>query len=80
MIPNVEHFSFDKPQSPEGQRAMFPNVQSYAQRDYGNRVGVWRMMDVLDKYGLRATVALNSDICHHEPQIIEAGNQRRKLG
>jgi allantoinase len=34
-------------------------------------------MEVLDRYGVRATVALNSDICLHHPEIIEEGNKRR---
>jgi peptidoglycan/xylan/chitin deacetylase (PgdA/CDA1 family) len=34
-------------------------------------------MEVLSKHGIRATVALNSEICLHYPEIIEAGN---KLG
>jgi allantoinase len=45
-------------------------------RDYGNRVGVFRLMEVLDRYGVRATVALNSDICVHHPEIIEEGEKR----
>jgi len=46
-------------------------------RDYGNRVGVFRLMEVLDRYKIRATVALNSDICVHHPEIIEEGEKRR---
>jgi peptidoglycan/xylan/chitin deacetylase (PgdA/CDA1 family) len=34
-------------------------------------------MEVLDRYHLRATVALNSDVCHYNPQIIEAGKARQ---
>jgi len=34
-------------------------------------------MEVLDRYGVRATVALNSDICIHHPEIIEEGEKRR---
>jgi allantoinase len=34
-------------------------------------------MDVLDKYGMRATVALNSDVCAAHPRIIEEGNKRK---
>jgi len=34
-------------------------------------------MEVLDRYGIRATVALNSDICVHHPEIIEEGEKRR---
>jgi peptidoglycan/xylan/chitin deacetylase (PgdA/CDA1 family) len=33
-------------------------------------------MEVLDRYGVRATVALNSDICIHHPEIIEEGEKR----
>ena len=55
-----------------------PQTQrNYAWRDYGNRVGIWRMMEVMEKHGFRGTVALNSDVCRHYPRIIEEGN---KLG
>lgn len=53
-----------------------PDVYGFAQRDYGPRVGIWRMMDVLDKHSLRATVALNSDVCRLYPEIIKAGVER----
>ncbi len=33
-------------------------------------------MDALDKYGMRASVLLNSDVCLHYPEIIEEGNRR----
>jgi peptidoglycan/xylan/chitin deacetylase (PgdA/CDA1 family) len=46
-------------------------VRHWAQRDYGNRVGVFRLMDALSKRGIRSTVALNSDVCDHHPEIIE---------
>ena len=54
-----------------------PDIPTWAVRDYGNRVGVFRFMDVFDKYGIRATVALNSDICIHHPMIIAEGNKRQ---
>ena len=34
-------------------------------------------MDVLDRYGIRGTVALNSDLCAEHPQIIEEGEKRK---
>ena len=40
-------------------------------RDYGNRVGIWRIMEVLTRYGIRASAALNSEVCDHHPEIIE---------
>src|SRR5436305_993048 len=76
VVPNVEFFS---PQTrPGGLGAgKIPDIPVWAMRDYGNRVGVFRLMDVLDRYGVRATVALNSDICIHHPAIIEEGVKRR---
>lgn len=53
-----------------------PNVFEYAPRDYGNRIGVWRLMEVLDKYNIKGTVFLNSDVCEHSPMIIEECKKR----
>src|SRR5262245_33228703 len=68
IIPNIEHFRFDKPFM--GAPGPMPDVPAFAQRDYGPRVGIWRFMELFDKYGLRATVALNADVCRFNPQII----------
>lgn len=51
-----------------------PMNQSW--RDYGTRVGIWRMIDLLDTYKLRASVLLNSDACEAYPQIMDAGIER----
>jgi allantoinase len=76
VIPNIEHFRFERPSSDASYNEPIPDVPNFSQRDYGNRIGVWRMMDVLDKHGLRASVMLNSDVCRYYPQIIRAGNER----
>ena len=52
-------------------------MPTWSVRDYGNRVGVFRLMRVLDRYRFRATVALNSDLCAHHPVIIEEGLARQ---
>ena len=57
-----------------------PDIPSWSARDYGNRVGVFRLMGVLDRYGIRGTVALNSDLCAHHPEIIEEGKKRAGSG
>ena len=74
IIPNIEFFpltvgiagSVYNPSAP------VPSVRAWAQRDYGNRVGIWRIMDVLQKHGVRASPTMNSDICDHHPQIVRA--------
>src|SRR4051794_19104761 len=73
VIPNIEHFRFGLPSNAGAGPA--PHVPDFAGRDYGPRVGIWRMMDVLTKHGIRGTVALNSDVCNFYPQIIKAGNE-----
>jgi allantoinase len=71
VAPNIEHFHFDEPFP--GGRSSPPDVPSYAVRDYGNRVAVWRMMKTLDRYGIRASVMLNAEVCKFEPEIIREG-------
>lgn len=76
VIPNIEHFLFDRsatPMSPASAR-LSPDVLNYSWRDYGVRVGIWRMMEIMERYGIKGTVALNADVCTHYPRIIEAGN------
>jgi peptidoglycan/xylan/chitin deacetylase (PgdA/CDA1 family) len=79
VIPNIEHFLFDRPatRNTDGGLNLNPDVLNYSWRDYGVRVGIWRMMEIMQKHGFRGTVALNSDVCKHYPRIIEEGN---KLG
>ena len=82
IIPNIEFFSLMEkvPAGSGGPGPPVPDVPSWSVRDYGNRIGVFRLMQVLDRYGVRATVALNSDVCAHHPQIIEQGNKRGDHG
>jgi allantoinase len=76
VIPNIEFFSLAE-RIPAYPGAKIPDVPNWSARDYGNRIGVFRFMDVFDRYGIRATVALNSDVCIHHPAIIEEGMKRQ---
>src|SRR5579862_2206790 len=77
VIPNIEYFSLEERIPTATASGKIPDVPSWSARDYGNRIGVFRFMEVFDRYGIRATVALNSDICRYHPLIIEEGNKRR---
>ena len=77
VIPNIEHFLFDRPSTRLTNLPVNPDVLNYSWRDYGVRVGIWRMMEVMERYGVKGTVALNSDVCARYPRIIEEG---KKLG
>ena len=78
VIPNLEFFPLTRGLSGHAFEAKGkpPTVRPWAQRDYGNRVGIWRIMDVLEKLGIPATASLNAEICIHHPQIMRAGVER----
>ena len=76
VIPNIEFFSLEERPGGHG-GGKIPDVPLWSERDYGNRVGVFRLMQVLDRHGIRATVALNSNLCAQHPVIIEEGQARR---
>lgn len=77
ITPNIEHFHWGKPAIALTQMtaSLKPDVLNYAWRDYGARVGIWRVMEILERQGFVATAALNSEVCEHYPQIIAAGNR-----
>lgn len=76
---NVEHFPADIAGTALAQATTVfsPDPLNYGWRDYGNRVGLWRIMEMMDNCGMRATVCLNSDVVKEFPRIIEEGEKRR---
>jgi peptidoglycan/xylan/chitin deacetylase (PgdA/CDA1 family) len=63
IIPNIEHFHLEV-----GEAA--PDIRNYSRRDYGNRVGVWRLIEVLAKHRIRGSVALNGEVARYYPRIM----------
>jgi peptidoglycan/xylan/chitin deacetylase (PgdA/CDA1 family) len=78
VAPNIEFYEFDPPRNPQrpGWPKPAPDVVGYSQRDWGNRVGHWRMMELLDKYGVRGSISLSTALIDHHPEIIEASVAR----
>ncbi len=63
----------DKPfRAPGHMVTPYPDYRHYTVRDYGNRVGVWRMLDAFKAAGVRASFATNAAIAERYPQLIEA--------
>jgi allantoinase len=79
IAPNVEVWHYDSPAgtgvSPNV-RNIVPDVINYAWREYGMRVGLWRIADTLDAAGLKATVALNSAVAEAHPKALEEMKKR----
>ena len=76
---NIEHFEVDKPSTSiwDATSQLQPDPLNHGWRDYGARVGIWRVIETLDAYGVRASVLLSSDVPERYPQIIEAGRDRK---
>ncbi|MFB6096757.1 MAG: polysaccharide deacetylase family protein [Haloferacaceae archaeon] len=73
VILNVEHFRYDLPYR-EGDPV--PDSKGHGRREYGTRVGYWRLQEILDDHSVPATLALNSEVCDHEPAVVEAAVER----
>ena len=54
-----------------GQRSGQQTPRNFAWRDYGNRIGNWRLFEILDELKLPATILLNSSVCYNYPEIVE---------
>lgn len=57
-------------------RTPHPDVRKFSYHDYGNRAGFWRMVEVLDRHEVRATVSLNVAVLDHYPEVRDAMIQR----
>ncbi|MBB5686894.1 polysaccharide deacetylase family protein [Sphingobium boeckii] len=70
----------DKPfRAPGHMQTSYPDYRHYTARDYGNRVGIYRLLDALTKVGARASVAANGAIAERYPElmrdIVDAGHE-----
>lgn len=78
VAPNIEFYELDPPRNP-GRVAWprpNPDVLGYSYRDYGNRSGFWRMLEAMERVGVRGSVSLNVAMCEHCPEIIEECKKR----
>jgi allantoinase len=74
---NLEHFSFGEGLGNDyGTNQPQPNVRSYAWRDYGNRVGAWRLLELAEAYDLPYGVLLNTALYDYCPELVAAFSAR----
>ena len=79
IVPNIEHYEYlprrSKPRDP-WPRMPHPDVLGYSLRDYGNRVGLWRMLEVLDNLKIRCSASLSMSVYERYPEIMSAIESR----
>jgi peptidoglycan/xylan/chitin deacetylase (PgdA/CDA1 family) len=74
VVPALEWFPLDmkgKPFKPPGaMQTAYPDLRHYTLRDYGNRVGIFRIMKALDRLGIRASAAMNAAVAVRYPSLV----------
>jgi allantoinase len=81
VIVNVEEWNPREPMprtvlTPPAGGSPSPDIPNWAWHEYGNRVGFWRMLEVLDRLQIKPALAINgSAISAYEP-ISRAAHQR----
>jgi len=92
VIVNLEHWDWDVPAGtpvavsplggPEGMwtgnQPQFPDIGGYGNHEYGNRVGIFRILAVLDKYGITPTLALDKAVGRPLSDARQGGPEARR--
>jgi allantoinase len=74
---NIEWFAFNAGLGHDPAKTNEPQThRNYSWRDYGNRVGIWRLFDLLDELRLPAAHNTNSLVYRYAPQITDAIRRR----
>jgi peptidoglycan/xylan/chitin deacetylase (PgdA/CDA1 family) len=74
---NLEHFTFGEGLGAElAAGGPQPDILNYAWRDYGNRVGVWRLLELFESLKLSAAVLANTALYNYCPQVLAAFRAR----
>jgi allantoinase len=75
---NIEHMPHRQPIDEHlgGHASLVPDPLNYGWRDYGPRIAIWRLIESLDRHGIRASALVNSEGAPRYPQTIEAGPAR----
>jgi allantoinase len=81
IIVNVEEWSIERnmprtvlppPQSGTAGQPLLPDLPNWAWHEYGMRVGFWRFVEVLKKFNVKATLAINGSVCKTYPRVAKA--------
>jgi allantoinase len=75
---NIEHYSYGVPAISLAPftAELVPDPLNYGWRDYGPRVGIWRLVEIFEHTGFPLTAIVNSDVCRFYPEIAAAGRER----
>lgn len=76
VVPNIECYDLVGVAERPTRRINPPDVTDYSYRDYGNRVGFWRMLEVLDRYETPCTASTTLAALEDLPCVRDAMLER----
>lgn len=81
VIVNVEEWDINQPMprtvlTPPAGGTPTPDIPNWAWHEYGNRVGFWRILDVLDRFRIKAALAINGSCIKNYAPIAAAAHSR----
>ncbi|MEW4469073.1 polysaccharide deacetylase, partial [Parasphingorhabdus sp. JC815] len=65
MVPQDDPF-----RAPGHMQTAYPDYRHYTAREYGTRIGIYRLLDAFEKAGAKISVAANSMIAERYPELI----------
>jgi peptidoglycan/xylan/chitin deacetylase (PgdA/CDA1 family) len=85
VIVNLEHVEWKVPEGGYQVQNLsggvgplpFPNYIGVSHREYGHRVGIFRVLKVLAKHGINATIAMDSLTAQHYPYLVSYCKERQ---
>lgn len=76
VTPILQWFPLNAPakpfRAPGGLTMPYPDFRHYTSRDYGNRIGIFRILRILADLGVPSSVALNAAIAQRYPALLDA--------
>ncbi|MSP67309.1 MAG: polysaccharide deacetylase [Alphaproteobacteria bacterium] len=80
VTPVLEFFPLDPGteavKAPGGMQTPYPDLRHFSLRDYGNRVGIYRLLEVFDRLGIRASVPVNAAVAERHPSLLREITRR----
>ena len=84
VLVNLEHMEWEPPvdacipRRPSGGLGPlpYPDYARLTHREYGHRVGIFRVLDVLEQHGIPATIAMDALTAEHYPYLVRHCQRR----
>ncbi|GGF60637.1 polysaccharide deacetylase family protein [Alteromonas lipolytica] len=77
---NIDFFPLNQRSNPTGvpggMKMPYPDLRHFSLRDYGNRIGIYRLFKALDKFGVKPTIAINGVMVERAPYLMDMIKER----